>query len=71
MPLEQAAAEVGLRDWQLRKARQQLTGWSPDAVARALRALAEADANVKGAAVDAEYAIELMIIKLGRARRAG
>ena len=71
LPLDQAAAAVGLRDWQLRKARGQLAGWSPESVARALRALAEADADVKGAAVDAEYAIELMIIKLGRARRAG
>lgn len=68
VPLEQAAAEIGMRDWQLRKARQQLNGWTPDGVARALRALAEADADVKGAAVDADYAIEQMIIKLGRAR---
>ena len=68
VPLEQAAAEVGMRDWQLRKARQQLNGWHPDGVSRALRALAEADADVKGAAVDADYAIEKMIIKLGRAR---
>lgn len=70
VPLEQAAAEVGMRDWQLRKARQQLNGWTPDGVTRALRALAEADADVKGAAVDADYAIEQMIIKLGRARSA-
>ena len=69
MPLEEAAAAVGLRDWQLRRARQQLAHWTPEGVARALKCVATADAEVKGAAVDQEYAIERMLITLGRAGR--
>jgi DNA polymerase-3 subunit delta len=66
--LPEQAAAVGLRDWQLRKARAQLSGWTPEGVGRAIRVTAEADAAVKGAAVDSDYAVEQMIIRIGRAR---
>jgi DNA polymerase-3 subunit delta len=68
--LEEQAAAVGLREWQLRKARQQLSGWTPEGVGLAIRAIAVADAEVKGAAVDADYAIERLIVRVGRARHA-
>jgi DNA polymerase-3 subunit delta len=68
--LEEQAAAVGLREWQLRKARQQLSGWTPEGVGLAIRAIADADAEVKGAAVDADYAIERLIVRVGRARHA-
>lgn len=68
--LEEQAAAVGLREWQLRKMRQQLSGWTPDGVSLAIRAIADADAEVKGAAVDADYAIEKVIVRIGRARYA-
>ena len=41
--------------------RQQLRGWHPDGVARALQAVAEADAQVKGGGVSPEYALERAI----------
>jgi DNA polymerase-3 subunit delta len=66
--LDEQAAAVGLREWQLRKLRQQLKDWTPDGVARAMRAIAEADAEVKGAAVDSGYAVERLIIRISRAR---
>lgn len=67
--LDEQARAVGVQEWQLRKLRQQLSGWTPDGVARAIRAIAEADADVKGAAVDAHYAIERVIVRIGRARQ--
>lgn len=68
--LEDQASAVGLREWQLRKARQQLSGWTPEGVGLAIRAIADADADVKGAAVDSDYAIERLIVRVGRARHA-
>ena len=44
------AAEVGAPPWKIDRVRQQLRGWHPDGVARALQAVAEADAQVKGEA---------------------
>ena len=42
------AAEVGAPPWKIDRVRQQLRGWEPDGIARALGAVAEADAQVKG-----------------------
>ncbi|TVZ01392.1 DNA polymerase III subunit delta [Trebonia kvetii] len=52
------AAEVGAPPWKIDRIRQQLRGWHPDGVARALQAVAEADAQVKGGGVSPEYALE-------------
>src|SRR3984957_7708467 len=55
------AAEVGAPPWKIDRVRQQLRGWHPDGVARALQAVAEADAQVKGDSVSADYALERAI----------
>lgn len=55
------AAEVGAPPWKVDRVRQQLRGWHPDGVARALQAVAEADAQVKGGGVSPEYALERVI----------
>lgn len=55
------AAEVGAPPWKIDRVRQQLRGWHPDGVARALQAVAEADAQVKGGGVSPEYALERVI----------
>lgn len=44
------ARELGMPPWKIDRVRQQMRGWTPDGVAMALRAVAEADAGVKGAA---------------------
>lgn len=44
------ARELGMPPWKIDRVRQQMRGWTPDGVAVALRAVAEADAGVKGAA---------------------
>ncbi|MBO0775102.1 MAG: DNA polymerase III subunit delta [Actinobacteria bacterium] len=52
------AAEVGAPPWKIDRVRQQLRGWTPDGAARALAAVAEADAQVKGEGVSPGYALE-------------
>jgi len=58
------AAEVGAPPWKIDRVRQQLRGWHPDGVARALQAVAEADAQVKGDAASAEYALERAVRRI-------
>ena len=41
--------------------RQQLRGWTPAGIARALAAVAEADAQVKGEGTSPGYALEVAI----------
>jgi DNA polymerase III subunit delta len=55
------AAEVGAPPWKIDRVRQQLRGWHPEGVARALQAVAEADAQVKGGGASPEYALERAI----------
>lgn len=52
------AAAVGAPPWKIDKVRQQLRGWAPDGVARAMAAIAEADAQVKGEGTSPGYALE-------------
>ncbi|MCI0688036.1 MAG: DNA polymerase III subunit delta [Sporichthyaceae bacterium] len=62
------ARELALPSWKLDRLRQQLRGWSPDGVAYALAAVAEADAAVKGGGTSAEYALEKAILTITEAR---
>jgi DNA polymerase III subunit delta len=65
------AAELGMPPWKIDRVRQQLRGWTPEGVARAHRAIAEADAQVKGEGASAGYALEQAIrtIVASRSRR--
>lgn len=64
------AGEVGAPPWKIDRVRRQLRGWQPDGVARALQAVAEADAQVKGDSVSAAYALERAVRRIVRARSA-
>lgn len=55
------ARQFGLQGWQVDRARRDLQGWTDEGLARAIRALAEADARVKGAGRDPVYALEHMV----------
>jgi DNA polymerase III subunit delta len=55
------ASELGMPPWKIDKVRQQLRGWTPEGVARAHSAVAAADAQVKGEAASAAYALERAI----------
>ena len=62
------AAEVGAPPWKIDRVRQQLRGWQPQGIARALRAVAEADAQVKGEASSAGYALERAVRRIVASR---
>jgi len=62
------ASSLGLPPWQIEKARRQLGGWSPLTLAAAVVTIAQADADIKGAAADPGYALERAIIQITRAR---
>ena len=61
--------EIKLAPWQLNRARDDMRGWSQEGLARAILAVAQADAEVKGASRSAEFALERAIVRIGRARR--
>ena len=54
--------------WKLRILRDQARGWDEPGLARAIRAVAQADADVKGAASDPSYALERMVLTVTGAR---
>src|SRR5262249_59228711 len=60
-PAAALAAELGAPPWRIDKVRQQLRGWTPDGIARALAAVAEADAQVKGEGANPGYALEVAV----------
>ncbi|MGD0064350.1 MAG: DNA polymerase III subunit delta [Streptosporangiaceae bacterium] len=62
------AAEVGAPPWKIDRVRQQLRGWQPQGIARALHAVAEADAQVKGEASSAGYALERAVRRIVASR---
>jgi DNA polymerase-3 subunit delta len=63
------ARELGMPPWKIDRVRQQMRGWSADGVAAALRAVAEADANVKGGSDDPAYALESAVLTIARSAR--
>lgn len=64
------ARDVGVPPWKLKSMRVQARGWDQAGLAQALRAVALADAQVKGAADDAQFALQQLVLTVSRARRA-
>lgn len=67
----QMAEICGVGPWKVKTLRAQARGWQPGGVARALVAVAAADAAVKGAATDPHFALEQLLLAVDRARSAG
>jgi len=63
--------DLGMPPWKVDKIRRQMRSWTPDGLTVALRAVATADAAVKGAAADPAYALEKCLVTIvgARARR--
>lgn len=55
------AARIGMKDWQVDRARRDLTGWNEATLGMAIQAAARADAEVKGASRDPVFAVERLI----------
>ncbi len=62
------AREAGVPPWKLRVLREQARGWDDRGLARAISAVAQADADVKGAGSDAAYSLERMVLTVAGAR---
>lgn len=60
--------ELGMPPWKVRNVRRQVDGWTPDGIERALVAVAQADADVKGATAHASYALERAVAAICAAR---
>ena len=56
------ASSLALPPWQIDKARRQLAHWNPTTLSAAVIAVAQADADIKGAAADPIHALERAII---------
>jgi DNA polymerase-3 subunit delta len=55
------AQRFGLAPWQVDRARRDLQGWTDAGLGRAIEALAETDAQVKGGGRDPVYALERLV----------
>ncbi|BBY61928.1 hypothetical protein MHEL_01710 [Mycolicibacterium helvum] len=58
------AGELGMPPWRIQKAQKQSRRWSRDKVATAMRLVAALNADVKGVAADADYALEDAVRKV-------
>ncbi|HLR28123.1 MAG TPA: DNA polymerase III subunit delta [Ruania sp.] len=55
---------LGMAPWQIDRARQELRGWTPEGLAGAITAVADADAQVKGESRDPRYAVERAVLRV-------
>ncbi len=58
------ASELGMPPWKVKKALTQSRGWNSAAIADALQLVASVNADVKGVAADADYALERTVLQL-------
>ena len=63
------ASELGMPPWKVDKARGTARYWSEAALLRGMAVVAALNADVKGQAVDAEYALERAVLQLSRSAR--
>ena len=65
------AAELGMPPWRVQKAQKQSRRWSRESVATAIGLVAALNADVKGAAADADYVLENVVRKVAELAAAG
>ncbi|MFN2479465.1 MAG: DNA polymerase III subunit delta [Pseudonocardiaceae bacterium] len=63
------ASALGMPPWKVKKAMAQSRGWERDGLAQAMQVVAAVNADVKGVAADADYALERAVLALCAARR--
>jgi DNA polymerase III subunit delta len=62
------ASSLGMPPWKVKRAQSQARGWTPAGLSRAMRTVADLNADVKGVAADPAYALEAAIRALAMAR---
>lgn len=70
-PSRQLAQRLGMKDWQVDRARRDLAGWNERSLGLAIQATARADAEVKGASRDPIFALERMVTVIATRRPFG
>lgn len=58
------AAELGMPPWKIKKAQAQARSWTAESIGIALRVVAGLNADVKGVAADADYAVERAVRRI-------
>jgi DNA polymerase III subunit delta len=58
--------ELGMPPWRVQKAQKQARRWSRESVAEAMQLVAALNADVKGAAADADYALESAVRRVAQ-----
>lgn len=62
------AKKLGMPPWKVKRATSQASGWTEAGLCSALGVVATLNADVKGAAVDPAFALELAVRRIGTAR---
>jgi DNA polymerase-3 subunit delta len=62
------ARDLGVPPWKVRTVRDQSRSWNPEGIAAAVRAVAVADADIKGRAHDASYTLERLVLTVAGLR---
>lgn len=65
------AGEIGMPPWKIQKAQKQSRRWSRETVATAIRLVAALNADVKGAAADADYVLETAVRRIAELASGG
>ena len=63
--------DLGLASWQVDRARRELGSWSPESLAASISAVAQADAEVKGAGRDPVFAVERAVLRVAASATRG
>ncbi|MFM1721995.1 DNA polymerase III subunit delta [Rhodococcus sp. PAM 2766] len=58
------ASDLGMPPWKIKKAQGQARGWDPASIGEALQVVARLNAEVKGQAADADYAVEAAVQRI-------
>jgi DNA polymerase-3 subunit delta len=64
------ASRLGMPPWKVKKAQAQAREWTPERIGSALSVVAALNADVKGQAADADYAVERAVHEVLRLRAA-
>jgi DNA polymerase-3 subunit delta len=65
------AGDLGMPPWKVKRAQGQARGWTPAGLSEAMQIVAALNADVKGVAADADYALERAVLKVVAAHQMG
>jgi DNA polymerase-3 subunit delta len=66
--VDRLAGQLGMPPWKVRRALSQARGWRAAGLAEAMAVVAEVNADVKGVAVDPDYALQRAVLRICAAK---